>query len=129
MGLRKTLGLALLCSLSVYVVPIIGPHAIFTIGESLAQHFRQSARYPGWALTELGATLLLQAIAFALFVWFWRRRSVLSVIALLIASVAAVIEAQPLYFAYIPARFLIEPETAQEKTAHGRKPAASPMRK
>lgn len=112
---RQAFALALLCSCAVYLIPIVGPHAIFTIGESLQQRFREFAKYPGWALTELGATLLLQAAAFALFAWFWRKRSALSFAVLLLGGAAAVIEAQELYFARIPARFLIEPETAPEQ--------------
>ena len=61
-GGMKALGLALLCYFAVYLIPIIGPHAIFTIGESLAQHFGQFATYPQWALTELGATLLVRTL-------------------------------------------------------------------
>ena len=116
MARKYALGLALLCSCAVYLIPIVGPHAIFTIGESLHQHFREFAKYPGWALTELWATLLLQTAAFVLFYCFWRRRSALSFVVLLVASAAALIEAQELYFARIPAHFLIEQETAQEKT-------------
>jgi hypothetical protein len=108
--------LALFCSFAVYLMPIVGPHAIFTIGESLAQHFGDFAKYRNWALTELGAVLVLQLVAFALFYWFWRRRSALSVVVLLLAGAAALIEAQSLFFARIPALFLIETETAPEKS-------------
>jgi hypothetical protein len=116
MAFKKALGLALLCSFSVYFIPIVGPHAIFTIGESLGQHFHAFGKYPAWALTELGATLLLQLAAFVLFAWFWRRCSALRLTVLLVCAAAALVEAQELYFAAIPARFLIEPETAPEKT-------------
>jgi hypothetical protein len=115
-GFKKAFWLALLCSFSVYVIPIIGPHAIFLIWESLVQRFGQFSKYPAWALTELGAALLLQVAAFALFYWFWRRRSGLRLIVLLVCGVATIIEVQDLFFARIPARFLIERETAQEIT-------------
>ena len=112
---KKTLALALLCSLSVYFIPIVGPHAIFVIWESVGQRFSQFSKYPAWALTELGVTLVLQAAAFGLFYWFWRRRTALRLTVLLVCGVAAVIEVQGLFFARIPARFMIERETAQEK--------------
>src|SRR5215469_14068695 len=99
---KKTLALALLCSLSVYFIPIVGPHAIFMIWESLGQRFSQFSKYPAWALTELGVTLVLQSAAFGLFYWLWRRRNALPVIVLLGSGVAAVIEVQTLFFAYIP---------------------------
>ena len=112
---KRALWLALLCSFSVYFIPIVGPHATFVIWESLGQRFSQFSKYPAWALTEFGVTLLLQAAAFGLFYWFWRRRRALRLIVLLVCGVAAVIEVQRLFFARIPARFMIEQETAQEK--------------
>ena len=40
--------LALLCSLAVYLIPVVGPHAAFTVGEIIAQQFRDF-KSPGWA--------------------------------------------------------------------------------
>src|SRR5262249_3087880 len=108
--------LALLCSASVYFIPIIGPHAAFFLWESLGQRFRDFARNPAWALTELGAVLVFQAIALAMFFWFWRRRSALRLVVLGACAVAALIEAQSLFFARIPAMFLSEQEAAPEKS-------------
>lgn len=112
---KRALWLALLCSFSVYFIPIVGPHATFVIWESLGQRFSRFSKYPAWALTELGMTLLLQAAAFGLFYWFWRRRRALRLIVLLVCGAAAVIEVQGLFFARIPAHFMIEQETAPEK--------------
>jgi len=73
--------LALVCSLSVYFIPLIGPHAAFFLWESLLQRFRDFGRNPAWAFTELGAALVLQTIALGMFGsgggaapcawWFW----------------------------------------------------------
>src|SRR5215472_12753307 len=93
--------LALLCSFAVYFIPIIGPHAAFFLWESLAQRFRDFGRNPAWAFTELGAALVLQAIALGMFYWFWRRRSVLRLVVLGVCAVTAPIEAQNLFFARI----------------------------
>src|SRR5215472_4751037 len=95
---KRALWLALLFSFSVYFIPIVGPHAIFVIWESLLQRFRQFSKYPAWALTELGTTLLLQAAAFGLFYWFWRRRRALRLLVLLVGGVVAAIEVQGLFF-------------------------------
>src|SRR5215469_5017326 len=89
--------LALLCSFSVYFIPIIGPHAVFFLWESLAQRFRDFGRNPAWALTELGAALVLQAIALGMFYWFWRRRSPLGLVGLAVSALAAVTGAQSLF--------------------------------
>src|SRR5260370_30474494 len=116
---KSALWLALLCSFSVYFIPIVGPHATFVIWESLGRRFSQFSKYPAWALTELGVTLLLQAAAFGLFYWFWRCRRALRLIVLLVCGVAAVIEVQRLFFARIPARFMIEKENGQGKAGGG----------
>lgn len=112
---KRAFWLAVLCSFSVYFIPIVGPHATFVIWELLGQRFGQFSKYPEWALTELGVTLLLHAAAFGLFYWFWRGRRALRLIVLLVCGVAAVIEVQGLFSVRIPARFMIERETAQEK--------------
>src|SRR5689334_14107940 len=69
--------LALLCSFAVYVIPIVGPHAVFFLWELLGQRFRDFSRNPAWAFTELGAAFVFQAIALGAFYWWWRRRSAL----------------------------------------------------
>ena len=74
--------LALLCSFSVYFIPIFGPHAAFFLWELLSQRFLDVWRNPAWAFTEFGAALLLQAIALVIFYWFWRRRSALRLVVL-----------------------------------------------
>lgn len=115
MVLKKAPWLALLCSFSVYFIPVVGPHAIFVVWESLGQRFSRLSTYPAWTLTEFGVALLMQAVAFGLFYWFWRRRSAARLIVLLVCGAAAVVEVQELFFARIPARFMIEQETAPEK--------------
>jgi len=107
--------LALLCSVSVYFIPIIGPHAAFFLWESLGQRLRNFGRNPAWAFTEFGVALVYQAIALGLCYWFWRRRGGLRLVVVGACAVAALIEAQSLFFARIPAMFLIEQETAPEK--------------
>jgi hypothetical protein len=106
--------LALLCSFSVYFIPIFGPHAAFFLWELLSQRFLDVWRNPAWAFTEFGAALLLQAIALVIFYWFWRRRSALRLVVLGGCAVAALIEAQGVFIARIPAMFMIEQETAKE---------------
>jgi hypothetical protein len=96
--------LGLLCSFSVYFIPLIGPHAVFFLWESPSQRFHDFGRNPAWAFTELGAALVLQAIALGMFFWFWRRRSALRLVVVVVCAVAALIEAQSLFFARSPRR-------------------------
>jgi hypothetical protein len=105
--------LALLCSLAVYLIPVVGPHAAFTVGEIIAQQFRDF-KSPGWAFSALGIAVALQAAAFALFYWFWKRRGALPLAALIVCGIAAVIAVQYIYMIALPTMFMIEPEKATE---------------
>lgn len=104
--------LALLCSFAVYLIPI-GIHAVIPLGTAIAQQYRTIKNLP-WALTNLGAALVLQALAFALFYWFWRRRSWLRLLVLVLAAIATAILVQFLFMLIIPSLFLVDRETAKE---------------
>ena len=110
---RKPFVLALLCSFSVYLIPIVGPHAAFLLGEALWSQLPR-LRNPTWALADIAVAVALQTASFALFYWFWRRRSVMSVAALLAGAVAALVVVQFAYMVWLPAHFMIEAETAPE---------------
>src|SRR5262245_62789084 len=90
----RALWLALLCSFSVYFIPIIGPHAVFFLWESLGQRLRDFGRNPAWAFTEFGVGLVYQAIALGMFYWFWRRGSGLRFVVLGACAVDALIASQ-----------------------------------
>ena len=110
---RKSFVFALVCSFSVYLIPIVGPHAAFFLGEAL---WRQTPTLhnQAWAIADIAVAVALQTVAFAIFYWFWRRRSVTSVAAILIGAVAAVVFVQFAYMLWLPAYFMIEAETAPE---------------
>ncbi len=114
MARKRALGLALLCSFAVYLIPTVGPHAVFLLGGTIAIQFRTPIKSLGWAMTNLGAGLLLQALAFALFYWYWRRRSALRLLVLLAAAIVTVIQVQFLFMLVIPSWFLVDRETAKE---------------
>lgn len=110
----RALWLALLCSFAVYLLPIVGPHAAFFLGGSIAIQFRPPIKNLAWAMTNLGVGLMLQAVAFALFYWFWRKRSPFRLLVLLAATVVAAVLVQYLFMLVIPARFLVDREIAKE---------------
>ena len=113
MTARKAGGYALACSFAVYFIPIVGPHTGFFIFESLRIQFRDF-RDPAWAFSALGAAVVLQAVAFVLFYWLWRRRGALAIAALLTYGFAATVVAQFIYMLWLPSYFLIEADTAPE---------------
>src|SRR2546421_171303 len=109
----RPLWLALLCSCTVYLIPIFGPHAVFLLGEMLWQQFR-TFKDPAWAFSALGIALLLQAETLALFFWFWSRRGVLPALALAASAVSDVIIVQLVYMVMLPSYFMIQAERSKE---------------
>jgi hypothetical protein len=110
---RKAAAWAFLGSLAIYLIPIVGPHAAFLVFETLRQEFLEFS-HPAWAFSALGAALVLQAIAFALLYWFLRTRAILSIAAVIVYALAAVVLVQFIYMLWLPAFFLIEADTSPE---------------
>src|SRR2546422_545430 len=119
MEIRRARLLAFACSFLVYLLPLVGPHAIWVFGTSLARELggRGESRRPLWLATDVFLAVALQAAAGALFHWFflgpgWRRGLGL------VASVPAfLVVLHTVYLVVIPARFLIEPDRASERAA------------
>ena len=61
---------AALLSFSVYLLPLIGPHAITLLGQGLLIELtRDTNRAPAWIATDIGLALLLQAAVTAVLYW------------------------------------------------------------
>ena len=108
--------IALVGSLAVYLIPLIGPHAIWLLGESLLQELtRVGEREPLWLVADLALALAAQAAVGLTLVWSFRgsRLRLLTWIAAVPILVAAV---NTVYLIAIPSYFLIEPDTAPEVT-------------
>jgi hypothetical protein len=104
--------LALLCSFGIYLLPLLAPHGPF-----LVLNLVWAPRGPSEAARAFGnlaAAIGLQAAAFALFYWLWRRLTWLSFAAVFVGSVATMVFAQFVFLYWLPAMFLIEAETAEE---------------
>ena len=104
--------LALAGSFLVYLLPILGPHAAFLVGEVIANGFSDGGQSAGWVIANIGFALLLQLITFGILLWALRRPPRLA--ALVVVVPAMWFGAQAMYLAVIPAYFLIEPDTAAE---------------
>jgi hypothetical protein len=110
---RKSVWLAFAGSFAVYFIPLVGPHAIPLVFEGLWQQFRD-LKYPGWAFGDLAVTLGLQAVTFAVGLWFWRRPRVLSFAAFALWGLTAIVLAEYAFLLWLPSRFLIEAESSPE---------------
>ena len=72
---RSTLLKAFLASFAIYLIPIIGPHALWLLGEHLWMGLTRGGhgRVAGWIAMEWGLALALQLVAGALWYWFFAR--------------------------------------------------------
>ena len=115
-------GAALVLSLGVYLTPLVGPHAASLLGERLWREMARGAagrgaQDPWWRATDVAVALAGQLVVLALAWWFlgrpgWRRGLIAA------APLApAIVALNALYMVAIPARFLIEPDTAPERRA------------
>jgi hypothetical protein len=110
--------LAAIASFAVYGVPLVGPHAVWLVGETLLRARRRPGFEPAWLAAEVGAAVGLQVVAGLVAYWVFRRpRSARPVIALLVAAPTIIAVTDWLFLIAIPTRFLVEPEAAAEHAA------------
>jgi hypothetical protein len=100
-------------SFCVYLIPLVGPHASWFVGEAL---FPEAHRSPLWMLTNFAVVLFVQTLVAGYFYWLfgkpgWRA------ISLLVAFPLVFLTLQRVYLVTIPAMFLEEPDTAAEKAS------------
>lgn len=101
-------------SFAVYLVPLVGPHAAWLLGEYVFQELtRASDREPWWLVADLALALATQAVVFLLLAWSVRGSALrwltwIPVVPMLLAGLNAA------YLVTIPSYFLIEPDRATE---------------
>jgi len=119
-GPKRTVG-ALVLSFAVYLTPLVGPHAAWFLGEVVWRGFSQGsgpgARDPLWVVTEIGVALAAQLVFFLLLYWFLGRPGWLRGLCVAAPVLPAIVALNYAYMVAIPARFLIEHDTAPEQTS------------
>ena len=103
-------------SFAVYVVPLAGPHAVWLVGESLAQGLSDVDRSnPWWVAANFALAFAVQIACGLLLAWTTRgsRLRLLTWVPIVPALVAGMNIA---YLVKIPSYFLIEPDTAPERS-------------
>ena len=63
MSPRRALPWSLALSSSVYLVPLVGPHAVWRLGEALLQSWSRGDKRLAWRLSEWAVALAFQAVA------------------------------------------------------------------
>ncbi len=113
---RSPLLKAFLASSSVYLMPIIGPHALWFLGEHLWMGLTRGGhdRVVGWIAMEWGLAIALQMVAGALWYWFFARPKWWRLLPLVVCVPVSFMVIEWAYLVAIPSRFLIEQDTATE---------------
>ena len=107
--------LALPLSFSIYLIPLVGPHAAWLLGESLSRSATRGEREPAWLGAEIGVALGMQVIAGAIWYWILRRPRSLRPLVLVVVVPVFVVTANWLYMLVLPTRFMIERDTSPER--------------
>jgi len=102
-------------SFTVYLLPLVGPHAFWLLGEELARQFTRTPHQPmAWTLANMVVALGVQAVAFIVLAWSLGGRIVRLLLPVaMIPVLFFVVEAA--YLEVIPTWFLVEKDTAPER--------------
>src|SRR5579862_8683692 len=113
---RHVLLIAFLASFAVYLMPIIGPHAAWLLGEYLYSRAVHSGpdQVAAWIAMDWGLAITLQIVAGALWYWFFVRPKWWRLLPLVISVPVFFFVVEWAYLVAIPSRFLIEQDTAAE---------------
>jgi hypothetical protein len=112
MGRARARVLAAVASFSIYLIPLVGPHAAWLLGEVLFR--RQPGQSPRWLAANWAVALGLQLLAFGCFRWFFGKPRWLRAVPLLLAFTIVVLVLQSVLLALIPAFFLEEADVRAE---------------
>jgi hypothetical protein len=106
-------------SFAVYLLPLVGPHATWLVGEQLHGELSRlsSERSSTWAAVDLAVAAGAQAMLAVLLFWWWRRRTALCALAVAMSVPVFWLTLQWAYLVAIPERFLIEVDEARENLA------------
>ena len=106
---------AAILSFSVYLLPLIGPHAVTLLGKVLIIELtRDLNRAPAWIATDIGLALLLQASAMAVLYRLFRKPDITAGVVVVLAIPIFIAFAEVSYLIAIPSMFLIERDTMNE---------------
>ncbi len=120
-GAKRAAAAAVL-SFIVYLTPLVGPHAVWLLGETLYQDFAgllraRAGRDAAWVATDVAVALLAQ-LGFGLLVyWFIGGPGWLRGLGVILPVLPAIVVLNYVYQVAIPTRFLIEPDTTPERAS------------
>jgi hypothetical protein len=105
---------ALGASFAVYLIPVVGSHAFWPLGEYLYESVRTGDRTASWKVMEWGLAIALQVVAGALWYWFFARPRWPRLLTLAASLPVFFFLAQWAYLLALPSLFLIEQDKGSE---------------
>lgn len=106
--------IAAIGSFGVYAIPLVGPHAVWFLGESLLQGLG-SHRPLAWTVANLAVAVAVQVLAGVVLYWSLGGARVRAIAWLGVIPLTATLNVA--YMSAIPALFLIEADTAPERNS------------
>ena len=102
-----------LCSFAVYLIPLVGAHFLSFVGEYLVRSIgRRGTSNPGWVASEWAIAIVAQLLFLTLLRITRRLPGILRVVFALVALILLTIPLNIILFSTLPARYLIEQDTA-----------------
>ena len=115
MSSRKRLA-AIAASFAIYLLPLVGPHAIWLLGEHLYMGVGGRGHRPAaWLTVEIATALGAQVLLALVLAWVFARRAALRAIVLVVIVPVLFMVLERAYMIAIPSYFLIEPDVAVER--------------
>src|SRR5271170_5106277 len=113
---RSALLIAFGASFVVYLVPLVGPHASWPLGQQLYLWQMPGAphRAVSWTAMEWGVALAMQVLAGALWYWVLVRPGWVRIVVLAACAPMFVAAANWIYLSALPLRFLTERATTPD---------------
>jgi hypothetical protein len=105
---------ACIASFAIYLMPLVGPHAVWLLGEHLYARLTRGGPYrdTNWILIECAVAIALQVLTGLLWYWFFARPGRWRWLTLAICVPLVFALTEWAYMVAIPARALIETEAA-----------------
>jgi hypothetical protein len=104
-----------LCSFAVYLIPLVGAHFLSFVGEYLVRSIgRRGTSHPGWVASEWAAAIVAQLLFLAVLRITRRVPGILRAVFSVVALILLLVPLNVVLFSSLPARYLIEEDTAPE---------------
>jgi hypothetical protein len=114
--LRRHFTKAIGGSLLIYALPLVGPHAVWLLGEYLLADFTRAPGYKplAWIALDVLVALTAEGALALLLAWVLTRRGVTRWALLVSAAPVFFVTLERAYLSLLPSYFLIEPDRARE---------------